>query len=52
MFCMQRYIPLEGNRSNVVQTAWAMMALIHAGQVQTFSILHLHFCQVQRNKVS
>ncbi|XP_020865831.1 lupeol synthase 5 [Arabidopsis lyrata subsp. lyrata] len=28
----QRYIPLEGNRSNLVQTAWAMLGLIHAGQ--------------------
>ncbi|XP_061361009.1 beta-amyrin synthase-like isoform X2 [Gastrolobium bilobum] len=26
------YVPLEGNRSNVVQTAWALMALIHCGQ--------------------
>ena len=30
---MQEYVPLEGNRSNLVQTAWAMMGLIHAGQV-------------------
>nr|BBI55112.1 multifunctional oxidosqualene cyclase [Bauhinia forficata] len=28
------YVPLEGNRSNVVQTAWAMMGLIHAGQAE------------------
>ncbi|KAI4334890.1 hypothetical protein L6164_013595 [Bauhinia variegata] len=28
------YMPLEGNRSNVVQTAWAMMGLIHAGQAE------------------
>ncbi|XP_061339764.1 beta-amyrin synthase-like [Gastrolobium bilobum] len=26
------YVPLEGNCSNVVQTAWALMALIHSGQ--------------------
>ncbi|KAH1257903.1 Beta-amyrin synthase [Glycine max] len=26
------YIPLEGSRSNVVQTAWALMGLIYAGQ--------------------
>ncbi|KAF4348831.1 hypothetical protein F8388_016103, partial [Cannabis sativa] len=26
------YVPLEGNRSNLVHTAWAMMGLIHAGQ--------------------
>ncbi|CAA7014681.1 unnamed protein product [Microthlaspi erraticum] len=29
----QRYILLEGNGSNLVQTAWAMMGLIHVGQV-------------------
>ncbi|CAN8240342.1 unnamed protein product [Cochlearia groenlandica] len=29
-----RYIPFEGNRSNLVQTAWAMMGLIHAGQAK------------------
>ncbi|KAL5574126.1 hypothetical protein UlMin_023723 [Ulmus minor] len=28
----KEYVPLEGNRSNLVHTAWAMMALIHAGQ--------------------
>ncbi|EEF42643.1 cycloartenol synthase, putative [Ricinus communis] len=28
------YTPLEGNRSHLVQTAWAMMGLIHAGQVE------------------
>ncbi|KAH1238174.1 Beta-amyrin synthase [Glycine max] len=26
------YVPLEGSRSNVVHTAWALMGLIHAGQ--------------------
>lgn len=30
---MQRYIELKGNRSNLVQAAWAMMGVIHAGQV-------------------
>ncbi|GAY66080.1 hypothetical protein CUMW_245890 [Citrus unshiu] len=29
-----KYIPLEGNRSNLVQTSWAMMGLIHAGQME------------------
>ncbi|CAN1344460.1 Beta-amyrin synthase [Linum perenne] len=29
----KRYIPLEGNRSNLVQTAWGMMGLIHGGQM-------------------
>ncbi|KAK7350341.1 hypothetical protein VNO77_08857 [Canavalia gladiata] len=28
------YIPLEGHKSNVVQTAWGLMALIHSGQVE------------------
>ncbi|KAI4334874.1 hypothetical protein L6164_013580 [Bauhinia variegata] len=28
------YVPLEENRSNVVQTAWAMMGLIHAGEAE------------------
>ncbi|OWM91376.1 hypothetical protein CDL15_Pgr017294 [Punica granatum] len=28
-----KYVPLEDNRSNLVQTAWAMMGLIHSGQV-------------------
>ncbi|KAK6911168.1 Squalene cyclase, N-terminal [Dillenia turbinata] len=30
----KEYIPLEGNRSNLVHTSWAMMGLIHAGQVE------------------
>ena len=30
---IQEYLPLEGNRLNFVQTAWDMMALIHAGHV-------------------
>ncbi|KAL6285247.1 hypothetical protein ACE6H2_009637 [Prunus campanulata] len=29
---LEEYVPLEGNRSNLVQTGWAMMGLIHAGQ--------------------
>ncbi|XP_048428397.1 beta-amyrin synthase-like isoform X3 [Pyrus x bretschneideri] len=33
--CPKReYVPLEGNRSNLVQTAWAMMGLIYAGQAE------------------
>ncbi|PNX88679.1 beta-amyrin synthase, partial [Trifolium pratense] len=28
------YVPLEGSQSNIVQTAWALMGLIHAGQVE------------------
>ncbi|KAL9346353.1 hypothetical protein Peur_061206 [Populus x canadensis] len=28
------YTEIEGNKSNVVQTAWAMMGLIHAGQAE------------------
>ncbi|PRQ51835.1 putative beta-amyrin synthase [Rosa chinensis] len=30
----KKYIPLEGNRSNLVHTAWAMMGFIHAGQAE------------------
>nr|WNF87682.1 multifunctional triterpene synthase [Castanea crenata] len=30
----KEYVPLEENRSNLVQTAWAMMGLIHAGQAK------------------
>ncbi|CAJ1962343.1 unnamed protein product [Sphenostylis stenocarpa] len=28
------YVPLEGNRSNITQTAWTLMALIHGGQAK------------------
>ncbi|GLT55102.1 hypothetical protein SLA2020_282510 [Shorea laevis] len=31
----KEYVPLEGNRSHLVHTAWAMMGLIHAGQAET-----------------
>jgi len=30
---MKMYVPLEGNRSNIAQTAWVLIALIHSGQV-------------------
>ncbi|KAF8400110.1 hypothetical protein HHK36_013406 [Tetracentron sinense] len=30
----KEYTPLEGNRSNLVHTAWAMMGLIHSGQAE------------------
>ncbi|CAE5957669.1 unnamed protein product [Arabidopsis arenosa] len=30
----KRYVALEGERSNLVQTAWAMMGLIHTGQAE------------------
>ncbi|XP_058203406.1 dammarenediol II synthase-like [Rhododendron vialii] len=29
-----KYIPLEGNRTHFVQTSWAMLGLIHAGQAE------------------
>lgn len=32
---VQVYTNLEGNRSNLVQTSWALLALIAAGQVHT-----------------
>jgi len=38
------YVPLKGNRSNVGQTAWALMALILAGQVfSSRDKLRVHF---------
>ena len=41
---MQIYIPLEGSRSNLVQTAWALLGLIHAGQVCFYLIIDpLHY---------
>ena len=42
---MQKYVPLEGSRSNVAQTAWAMMGLMYAGQVSYQSSSLGHFCQ-------
>ncbi|OWM88914.1 hypothetical protein CDL15_Pgr020868 [Punica granatum] len=30
----KEYVPLEGNKSNLVLTAWAMMSLIHSGQAE------------------
>ncbi|KAF2305432.1 hypothetical protein GH714_005241 [Hevea brasiliensis] len=33
------YIQLEGNRSNLVQTAWAMMGLIHCGAAITSALI-------------
>ncbi|KAK2971631.1 hypothetical protein RJ640_003451, partial [Escallonia rubra] len=30
----EKYIPLEGNRTNLVQTSWAMLGLMHTGQVE------------------
>lgn len=32
-FVIQKYTPLEGNRSNLVHTAWALMGLFSSGQV-------------------
>lgn len=31
---MQVYVPLDGNRANLVQTAWALMGLLHSGQAK------------------
>ncbi|GAB2225621.1 hypothetical protein Droror1_Dr00006418 [Drosera rotundifolia] len=31
---LQEYVRLEGNRSNLVHPAWAMMDLIHGGQAE------------------
>ncbi|KAI3913885.1 hypothetical protein MKW92_051670, partial [Papaver armeniacum] len=30
----KEYIPLENNKTNLVQTGWALMALIHGGQAE------------------
>jgi len=30
---IKEYVPLEGGRSNLVQTSWALMALILSHQV-------------------
>ncbi|XP_076928041.1 shionone synthase-like [Bidens hawaiensis] len=30
----KKYIPLEGDHSNLVHTSWAMMGLIHSGQAE------------------
>ncbi|KAL0725781.1 hypothetical protein Bca4012_040380 [Brassica carinata] len=30
----KRYIPSEGEKTNLVQTSWAMMGLLHAGQAE------------------
>lgn len=30
----EKFIPLEGNRTNFVQTAWAMLGLLYAGQLE------------------
>ena len=30
---IQKYTPLEGNQSNLIQTGWTLMGLLHSGQV-------------------
>ncbi|KAM2056880.1 hypothetical protein ACFX16_029630 [Malus domestica] len=35
-FLRKKIIPLEGRRSNLVQTAWALMGLIHAHQLKYY----------------
>lgn len=37
-FSVQVYSNLEGNRSHVVNTGWALMSLIDAGQVTLFGL--------------
>ncbi|KAI8563353.1 hypothetical protein RHMOL_Rhmol03G0105500 [Rhododendron molle] len=34
-----KYQPLEGNRTNLVQTSWAMLGLLYSGQVSDLNIL-------------
>ncbi|XP_019170947.1 PREDICTED: dammarenediol II synthase-like [Ipomoea nil] len=31
---LQKYIPLEGDRTNLVQTSWAMLGLMYTGQAE------------------
>ncbi|KAL3849159.1 hypothetical protein ACJIZ3_011041 [Penstemon smallii] len=42
----KEYVPLGENRSNLVQTAWAMMGLLHSGQVSL-----IQFIGIGRNKL-
>ncbi|XP_052735438.1 beta-amyrin synthase-like isoform X2 [Vigna angularis] len=35
---LKTYVPLEGDRSHVTQTAWALLGLLHAGQADRDSI--------------
>lgn len=35
------YTPLDGNRTNIVQTAWAMLGLMSSGQVSLYQSLFL-----------
>ncbi|RVX03763.1 Beta-Amyrin Synthase 1 [Vitis vinifera] len=30
----KKYTPLEGNQSNLIQTGWTLMGLIHSGQAE------------------
>lgn len=34
MMLLQKYTPLEGNRTNLVQTSWAMLGLLQSGQAE------------------
>ena len=45
----QKYVPLEENRANLVHTSWAMMGLIHSGQVELH--LHIHARQINTNNI-
>lgn len=57
---MQKYTPLEGNKTNVVNTAQAMMGLIMGGQVSetqpalilmTYIYLYLYTPSVPKIKI-
>lgn len=45
-FLLQVYTNLEDNRSHVVNTGWAMLALIDAGQVSIHLVLHGHLFHI------
>ena len=48
-FHQQRYIPLDGKRSNIVQTAWGLMGLISSGQASSLH-LYLSFFLLQKQR--
>jgi hypothetical protein len=44
----QAYTNLDGEKSHIVNTAWAMLALMKAGQVFTLSLQLFHMAKFQR----
>ncbi|KAF5804688.1 putative lupeol synthase [Helianthus annuus] len=48
----KEYTNLDGNRSNLVQTSWALISLIKAGQVQFVRHAYLLNRKIQHNKLA